>query len=82
MLIIGHMLFSGFEALAHNFFPQCAIYAQDLRKIVLISPMRSICATFAQDCTSFSNVQRLQALLEEIRHISHISSKYRMVFTS
>ena len=97
------------------FFPQCAIYAQDLRKIVLISPMRSICARFAQDCTSFSNAEymrkicarlylfpqcaiyaqdlrkivplsticnictRLQALLEEICHISHICSKFRMV---
>ena len=25
------------------FFPRCAIYAQDLRKIVLLSPMRKIC---------------------------------------
>ena len=63
-------------------FPQCAIYAQDLRKIVLLSPMRSICTRFAQDCTSLPNVQRLQALLEEICHISHICSKFRMVFTS
>ena len=60
------------------FFPQCAIYAQDctssnaqdLRKIVLLSPMhnicarivllspvRNICARFAQDCTYFSNAQ-------------------------
>ena len=29
MLIIGHMLFSGFEVLAHNFFPQWAIYVYD-----------------------------------------------------
>ena len=28
---------------------QCAIYAQDLRKIVVISPMHNICARFAQD---------------------------------
>ena len=39
------------------FFPQCTIYVQDLRKIVLISPMRNICARFAQDCTSFPNAQ-------------------------
>ena len=29
MLTIGHMLFSGLEVLAHNFFPQWAIYVQD-----------------------------------------------------
>ena len=34
-----------------------AIYAQDLRKIVLFSPMRNICARFVQDCTFFSNGQ-------------------------
>ena len=39
------------------FFPQCAIYAQDLRKIALLSPMRNICARFAQDCTYFPNAQ-------------------------
>ena len=27
-------------------FPQCAIYAQYMRKIVLLSPMRNICARF------------------------------------
>ena len=50
-------------------FPQCAIYTQDLCKIVLISPKHNICA-------------RLQALLEEICHILHVCSKFRMVFTS
>ena len=50
-------------------FLQCAIYAQDLHKIVLISPMCNICI-------------RLQALLGEICHISHICCKFRMVFTS
>ena len=35
------------------FFPQCAIYAQDFRKIVLLSPMRNICARFGQDCSYF-----------------------------
>ena len=29
MLIIGHMLFSGFEVLAHYLFLQSAIYVQD-----------------------------------------------------
>ena len=38
-------------------FLQCAIYAQDLRKIVLISSMHNICARFAQDYTYFSNAQ-------------------------
>ena len=49
-------------------FPQCAIYAQDLCKIVLIFSMRNICprfassmcnicARFVQDCTYFLNVQ-------------------------
>ena len=36
-------------------FSQCAIYAQDLRKIVLLSPICNI--LYAQDCTSFSNAQ-------------------------
>ena len=44
------------------FFPRCAIYAQDLRKIVLLSPMRNICARFAQDCTSFSNAQYMRKI--------------------
>ena len=39
------------------FFLQCAIYAQDLSKIVVISPMCNICTRFAQDCTSFLNAQ-------------------------
>ena len=38
-------------------FSQCATYAQDLRKIVLIPPMRNICSRFAQDCTYFLNAQ-------------------------
>ena len=40
-----------------HLFLQCTIYVQDLRKIVLISPMRNICARFAQDCTFFPNAQ-------------------------
>ena len=63
------------------FFPQCAIYVQDctyflkviyvqdLCKIVLLSPMCNICT-------------RLQALFLQICHISHICSKFRIVFTS
>ena len=53
------------------FFLQCAIYAQDLRKIVLLSPMRNICARFAQDCTSFSNAQYMRkiVLLSPMRSI-------------
>ena len=35
---------------------QCTIYAQDLHKIVLLSPMHNICSIFARDCTSFSNI--------------------------
>ena len=42
--------------------PQCAIYVQDLRKIVLISPMRNICARFAQDCTYFSNAKYMHKI--------------------
>ena len=65
----------------------CARFARDFT----FSPMRNICARlylflqcaiYAQDCTFLPNVQRLQALLEEICHISHICSKSRMVFTS
>ena len=44
------------------FVPQCAIYAQDLCKIVLISPMHNICTRFAQDCTSFSNAQYMHRI--------------------
>ena len=50
----------------------CAIYAQYMRKICtrlyFCPPMRNICT-------------RLQALLEEICHMSHICSKVGMVFT-
>ena len=72
----------------------CTRFAQDCTSF----PNAHICARFAQDCTSFHNVQymwkivllspicnictRLQALLGEICHISHICSKFRMVFTS
>ena len=79
-------------------FPQCEIYAQDLCKIVLISPMRKICARlylflqcaiYVHDLHKIVLISpmcnictRLQALLEEICHISHICSKFRMVFTS
>ena len=38
-------------------FLQVTIYAQDLRKIVLISSMHNIWARFEQDCTYFSNEQ-------------------------
>ena len=41
---------------------QCAIYAQDWRKIVLLSPMRNICARFAQDCTHFPNAQYMHKI--------------------
>ena len=51
------------------FFLQCAIYVQDLHKVVLTSPVHNICTIS-------------QALLEEICHISHICSKFRMVCTS
>ena len=46
----------------HCTYSQCAIYAQDLRKIVLLFLMCNICT-------------RLQALLEEIYHISHICAE-------
>ena len=37
--------------------------AQDLRKIVLISPMRNICTRLVQDCTSFPNAQNLHKIV-------------------
>ena len=48
-------------------FLQCAIYVQDctyspMRKIVLISPMRNICARSVQDCTYFSNAQYMSKI--------------------
>ena len=44
------------------FFLQCAIYVQDLHKIVLISPMCNICERFAQDCTYFPNAQYMRKI--------------------
>ena len=44
------------------FFPRCAIYAQDLPKIVVISPMRNICTRFAQDCSYFSYAQYMRKI--------------------
>ena len=60
--IHGLLYFAQDAQLAHWMY-QCAIYAQDLRKIVLLSPMRNICARFVQDCTSFSNVQDLRKIV-------------------
>ena len=47
----------------HKILSQCAIYAQDLRKIVLLYPMHNICARFVQDCTSLSNAQDLRKII-------------------
>ena len=63
------MLFFGFQVSygsGEMLFLQCTIYAQDLRKIVLLSPMRKICTRlqlllqctiYVQDCTSFPDGQ-------------------------
>ena len=51
------------------FFLQCAIYAQDLPKIVLLSPMRNICARFAQDCNIYAQDLRKIVLLSPMRNI-------------
>ena len=55
-------------------FLQRAIYAPDLHKIVVVSPMHNICERFVQDCTYFSNAQymrkicaRLYLLLQCVR---------------
>ena len=45
------------------FFLQYVIYAQDLCKIVVISPMCNICARFAQDCTYFLNAQYMRKIV-------------------
>ena len=47
-------------------FLQCAIYAQDLCEIVLISPMHNICERFAQDCTDFSNAQYMRKICSRL----------------
>ena len=49
------------------FFPQCAICEQDLRKIVLLSPMRNICTRFVQDCASLPNAQYTLIFSKETR---------------
>ena len=41
----------------------CAIYAQDLCKIVLLSPMHNICARLAQDCSAFQYLSKICAIL-------------------
>ena len=51
-------------------FPQCAIYAQDLRKIVLIFPMRNICTRFVQDCAYFP---QCEIYAQDLRKIVVIS---------
>ena len=43
-------------------FLKCAIYAQDLHKIVLISTMRNICPIFVQDFTYFPNAQYMHKI--------------------
>ena len=53
------------------FFLQCAIYAQDLRKIVLLSPMRKICARlyFFLQCAIYVQDLRKIVLLSPMRKI-------------
>ena len=66
-------------------FLQCAIYAQDLHKIVLISPMHNICARlyfflqwaiFAEDCTNFSNVQYMRKIFIRLYLFLHCARLY------
>ena len=47
------------------FLPQCAIYAQDLRKVVLLSTMQNICTRFAQDCSYSSNAQYMARFAQD-----------------
>ena len=44
MLIIGHMLFSGFEVLAHTIFSQWAIYVLDCTSLPNALPLLTIYA--------------------------------------
>ena len=77
ILCIGCAIF----AQVGTFFCQCAIYGQDylpnaqyMHKITLLSPMRNICARFAQDCTSFLNVQYMEKIAGIIgKNMSHIT---------
>ena len=47
-------------AQVRTFLCQCAIYVQDLRKI--LSLMFNICPRFAQDCTYFPNAQYMHKI--------------------
>ena len=56
-------------AQVRTFVCQCAIYAQDLRKILslvrkiaLFSPMCNICTRFVQDCTSLQSAQYMHKI--------------------
>ena len=58
------------------FFLQCKIYAQNLHKIVVISPMcniwANICARFAQDCSYFFDVQYMCKICARLYLISNL----------
>ena len=67
---------------------QCAIYAQDLHKIVLLSPMRNICARlyfflqctmYAQDCTYFSNMQYMHKICTNCASFSNEQYMHKIV---
>ena len=45
--------------------------AQDLRKIVLLSPIHNICARFVQDCISFPNVQYMRKICTRLHFSPH-----------
>ena len=65
-----------------RFAQDCSFFsnAQDLRKIVLLSPMRNICTRFAQDRTSFSNGQYMRKIVL-ISPVRNICARFAQDFT-
>ena len=60
------LLYFARDAQVGHWMCQCAIYVQDLHKIVVISPMRNICARFAQDCAYFLNAQYMRKICTKL----------------
>ena len=60
------------------FFFQCPINVQDLLKIVLLSPMCNLCGRFAEDCTSFSNVQYMHRFVQDCTSFSSAEGMHKI----
>ena len=83
---------SAIFAQVRTLFCQCAIYAQDLRKIFspvrnicarcTYSPMRIMCARFAQDCTYFPNAQYMARFAQDCTYFPDVQDLRKITFHS